>query len=96
MAKSAPRYKPQHSQQMSEARPSAYRRGYDKQWQAFRDRWLQEWMWCHDCHEAGRLTLATEVHHKQKVAGNKALKYERSNLMSLCRSCHSARTARGE
>jgi 5-methylcytosine-specific restriction endonuclease McrA len=39
---------------------------------------------------------AVDVHHKLKPDGDLVLFYSIKNLMSLCKSCHSKRTQRGE
>jgi len=48
---------------------------------------------CEDCLAAGRTTAATQVHHKVPHQGNLTLFLDADNLMSLCASCHSIRTA---
>ena len=56
---------------------------------------------CHDCKQGGAInggggviTVATEVHHI--VALRDGGTNDLDNLMSLCKTCHSKRTARGE
>ena len=53
---------------------------------------------CEDClaMKPERVTEAVDVHHKIKISERPDLRLELSNLMSLCKSCHSIRTARGE
>ena len=67
---------------------------YDRRWQKVRAAYLARHPLCVDCEKAGRLTPATDVHHiiKPGDGGDDS----DSNLMGLCRPCHSARTARGE
>lgn len=77
-------------------RESASKRGYDKHWNKFRVKYLQDNPLCVDCLKDKTLTPATEVHHIRKLHDYPTLKYERSNLMALCHRCHSKRTARGE
>jgi 5-methylcytosine-specific restriction protein A len=43
---------------------------------------------CERCERLGLVTVATEVHHVQKVSQRPDLKHEWSNLMSVCRKCH--------
>jgi 5-methylcytosine-specific restriction endonuclease McrA len=43
-----------------------------------------------------RVTVATDVHHIQKLTLRPDLKYDETNLMALDKSCHQVRTARGE
>jgi 5-methylcytosine-specific restriction protein A len=49
---------------------------------------------CEDC--LPRITPAVDVHHIRKIADAPELRLVMSNLMSLCKPCHSVRTARGE
>lgn len=54
---------------------------------------------CERCKEDGRITPATEVHHRTPVERGKTfeertqLAYDTSNLESLCHACHKARHA---
>lgn len=50
---------------------------------------------CPDCSTAGRTEPSTEVHHKVKPTDELSF-FDRSNLMGLCKPCHSTRTQRGE
>jgi 5-methylcytosine-specific restriction protein A len=77
-------------------RGTAAQRGYDYQWQKFRERYLAEHPLCMDCNAEGMTTAATDVHHKQKLRDRPDLKYEYDNLLALCSACHDYRTAKGE
>jgi 5-methylcytosine-specific restriction protein A len=77
-------------------RGSSTERGYDYQWQKLRLAKLRQDPLCADCLENGRTTGAEEVHHRAKVADEPQLRLDMDNLMSLCKPCHSVRTARGE
>jgi len=60
---------------------------YGRAWKRIRDRYIKAHPLCEECKRNGILTPAEEVHHitpLSKGGGN-----ERSNLMSLCKSCHS-------
>ncbi len=60
---------------------------YGRAWKRIRDRYINLHPLCEECKRNGILTPAEEVHHIKplsKGGGN-----ERSNLMSLCKSCHS-------
>ena len=57
---------------------------------------LTEHPLCRDCAGIGMVTAAAEVHHVAKVIDRPDLRLEASNLMPLCKACHSRRTARGE
>ncbi|TXH46246.1 MAG: hypothetical protein E6Q97_29990 [Desulfurellales bacterium] len=55
---------------------------------------LRAYPLCADCANAGRVVVATEVHHR--VALRNGGTHDSDNLLSLCKPCHSVRTARGE
>jgi 5-methylcytosine-specific restriction protein A len=73
-----------------DARPSARARGYDRGWEKRRLRKLAADPLCEDCLERGDVTPANEVHHMDGDATNG----DYANLRSLCKPCHSKRTAR--
>lgn len=75
-------------------RGSAASRGYDRRWQRLRLMYLRANPFCADCTTSQKTTQATEVHHK--VAKRDGGQDEWNNLESLCKSCHSKRTAKGE
>ena len=89
-----PAHKRERSQGYDERRGSASRRGYGARWRKIRSIQLSEFPLCHDCIESGRVTAAKEVHHivAKRNGGTDAP----GNLMSLCKSCHSVRTNKGE
>ena len=47
---------------------------------------------CEMCEQDGRLTKANEVHHVLPLSQGGT--HDESNLMSLCKSCHSKITAK--
>jgi len=47
---------------------------------------------CQDCGARDRVTAATEVHHVVAIKAGGT--HSRDNLRSLCKPCHSKRTAR--
>src|SRR5690606_38340289 len=69
-------------------RLSARARGYDHDWQKVRARFIRQNPICVEC---GR--LAEHVDHIVPISQGGARLDER-NLQSLCRSCHSKKTAR--
>lgn len=75
-------------------RGSAASRGYDRRWQRLRLMYLRANPFCADCAAASEVTQATEVHHR--VAKRNGGEDTWENLESLCKSCHSKRTAKGE
>ena len=50
--------------------------------------------WCRACARRGVRTRATVVDHIRPHRGDWALFTDRSNLQSLCKHCHDAKTAR--
>lgn len=61
-------------------------RSYGRAWKRIRDRYTEEHPLCERCLSEGRFTPVDEVHHILPVS--KGGTHERTNLMSLCRSCH--------
>ena len=76
-------------------RATSTKRGYDSKWKRTRDRKLIHEPLCHDCRVQGQITQATEVHHILALRKG-GPRLDPVNLMSLCKSCHSVRTQRGE
>ena len=68
------------------SRDKAVRRRYGRVWKLIRDSYVKEHPFCERCFELGKLTPVDEVHHIVPLARGGT--HERSNLMSLCRSCH--------
>lgn len=79
---------------VDERRGSASSRGYDRRWQRIRAMYLRAHPLCVDCQAGRRTTAATEVHHI--VALRDGGTHDDGNLMALCKSHHSTRTAAGE
>lgn len=77
-------------------RGTAAERGYDTAWRKVRDQHLREEPLCQMCMEAGRVTAATVVDHIVSIADRPDLRLDRSNLRSLCKPHHDARTARDQ
>lgn len=71
-------------------RPSAYRRGYDRQWRALREQVLAGEPLCRMCAERGRVTPAVEVHHTMPVRRYPHLRLVHDGLVPLCKPCHSS------
>ena len=72
-------------------RKSTSDRGYDGQWKKLSERIRIENPLCSDCLENGFSNPATEVHHIKKITEAPDLRYDRNNLVQLCRSCHERR-----
>ncbi|HAA8671009.1 TPA_asm: HNH endonuclease [Listeria monocytogenes] len=67
-------------------RSSDVNKNYGRAWKRIRDRYVQEHPLCEMCKADGRLTPTDEVHHILPVSQGGT--HDRSNLMSLCKSCH--------
>lgn len=80
--------------QFDKHRPSAWRRGYDSAWEVvrkqalLRDKWL-----CQEHLILGILVPAEEVDHIVPIKEAPELRLELSNTRSLCKPCHSRKTA---
>ncbi len=72
-------------------RPTANQRGYDGHWRKVRALVLSEEPLCRPCGQAGRTTEATCVDHATPLS--KGGTHHRKNLVPMCQSCHSAKTA---
>ena len=62
------------------------RKRYGRAWSRIRSSYAKEHPFCELCLEKGILVPVDEVHHKVPLAEGGT--HDRSNLMSLCRSCH--------
>ena len=88
--------KKQYWRKYDQCRESSRKRGYDSTWDKLRNQFLMKNPLCHDCLLKGTITPANEVHHVKKLREHPELRLVSDNLMSLCRSCHCRRTAKGE
>lgn len=76
-------------------RGSSASRGYDAAWRRVRLQALErDHFLCQDCLLRKILTPAEEVHHLIEIDIAPHLRLELDNLLSLCKPCHSSRTAR--
>lgn len=71
--------------------PAVHRR-YGRAWKRIRDRHIATHPLCEMCKRQGRITPAEEVHHIKPLSQGGT--HDDSNLMSLCKECHSRITAR--
>lgn len=67
-------------------RSSDVNKKYGRAWKRIRDRYVIEHPLCEMCLKEGRLTPTEEVHHILPISQGGT--HARSNLMSLCQSCH--------
>ena len=72
---------------------SSTEQGYGYKWQVLRAWWLRHNPLCVMCQKKNKVTEATEVDHVIPHKGNRALFWDRDNLQSLCKECHSIKTA---
>ena len=90
------RYCEEHERIMNE-RYNKYERPYDSSerygslWRKIRKRYIAAHPFCEKCLERGVAEKATEVHHI--VPLSRGGTHAASNLMALCKSCHSRITA---
>jgi 5-methylcytosine-specific restriction protein A len=69
---------------------------YDWKWRCFRKAFLADNPLCADCLADGRVTAATELHHRIKARLRPDLRLDPNNILQLCDTHHNIRTARGE
>ena len=72
---------------------SAHRRGYTRQWNRERLRYLSEHRWCVDCDKEGLQVEATVVDHVVPHKGDDRLFWDVSNWAPRCASHHNRKTA---
>jgi len=77
-----------------EHRPNSYQRGYTRRWSRVRLIQLKKYPLCAICLLKGVTTIATEVDHIVPHRGNQTLMYDPDNFQSLCKPCHSRKTAK--
>lgn len=74
-------------------RPSAAKRGYDRTWRKYREKYLIDNQLCVKCLKVGKVLEATVVDHIIPHKGNMKLFWDRKNHQSLCETCHNKKTA---
>ncbi len=60
---------------------------YGRAWKRIRDKYAAEHPFCELCFEHGIIVPAEEIHHKLPLSEGGT--HDRSNLIALCKSCHS-------
>ena len=68
-------------------RDPATKKRYGRAWKRIRDKYVQEHPFCEMCFERGIIVPVEEVHHKKPLSEGGT--HDRSNLIALCKSCHS-------
>ena len=69
------------------SRDKQTQRRYGRAWKRIRDKYAAEHPFCEKCYEHGFLVPVEEVHHKLPLSEGGT--HDRSNLIALCKSCHS-------
>ncbi len=81
-----------HKQDASEynryRRDPAHSQRYGQAWRIIRKNYISAHPLCERCQQAGRVVPAEHVHHKRELSMGGT--NDESNLMSLCKSCHSS------
>ncbi len=84
-----------HKTNKVDLRPGAHARGYGSDWRRLRQWYATRHPLCEDCLTRDRVTPVDEVDHVTPFDGkDDPLRLDKSNLMSLCRSCHRKKHAR--
>ena len=64
------------------------RKGRSSRWDKLSRQVRRQRPLCERCKQQGRITAATEVHHKRSVERHPELEYDPNNLLALCHYCH--------
>jgi 5-methylcytosine-specific restriction protein A len=83
----------ERKREFDQYRASSSSRGYDSRWRKARIGWLKKNPLCAACQSIGVITAANEVDHIRPHRGDKKLFWDSANWQSLCKSCHSRKTA---
>lgn len=74
---------------MRKLRQTAYN---NSNWRKLRDTYLRQNPLCEDCLLEGKVTPATDVHHKESPFKGATINYHKlldyDNLQALCKECH--------
>lgn len=87
------RYCEEHAKEMN-SRYEKYQRvpgtkqRYGRAWKRIRDKYVSQHPFCEVCYERGVLVKTEEVHHKIPLSEGGT--HDKSNLIALCKSCHSS------
>jgi len=82
----------EHHRRFDATRGTTKQRGYAGTWPERRKLWLDAHPLCAECDRNGEVKAAREVDHVLPKADGGL--DDESNLQSLCKQCHSAKTAR--
>ena len=86
------RYCPEHQTKMNSeyekyGRDPRTKKRYGRAWKRIRDKYVMEHPFCELCFQRGVIVPVEEVHHKKPLSEGGT--HDRSNLIALCKSCHS-------
>ena len=92
LAECGDRYCDEHKKQTNHEynkyrRDPETKKRYGKEWRSIRDLYIRAHPLCEECSKLGLITPAQEVHHILPLAHGGT--NEATNLMSLCKACHS-------
>lgn len=76
------------------SRDKSTKRRYGRAWKRIRDKYAAEHPFCELCFERGLAVPVEEIHHRLPLSEGGT--YDRSNLIALCKSCHSQIHAKRE
>ena len=76
-----------NSQYEKYGRDKNAKRRYGRAWKRIRDKYAAEHPFCEQCYARGVLVPTEEIHHKLPLSEGGT--HDRSNLIALCKSCHS-------
>ena len=87
------RYCPEHQQKVNSnyekyGRDKKTKRRYGRAWKRIRDKYASEHPFCELCFERGIIVETEEIHQKKPLSEGGT--HDRSNLIALCKSCHSS------
>lgn len=86
------RYCPEHQSKVNSeyekyGRDPRTKKRYGRAWKRIRDKYVQEHPFCELCFRRGIIVETEEVHHRKPLSEGGT--HDRSNLIALCKSCHS-------
>lgn len=76
------------------SRDKSTKRRYGRAWKRIRDKYAAEHSFCELCFERGLAVPVEEIHHRLPLSEGGT--YDRSNLIALCKFCHSQIHAKRE
>jgi 5-methylcytosine-specific restriction protein A len=87
------RYCSKHKREVNKVRNEMNSKIYNNRWRKASKAYLKDNPLCVHCKKEDRLTPATEVDHIIPHGGDMKLFWDKSNWQSLCKKCHSKKTA---